>query len=83
MCCGWGLVQTLAAKRAPLGILKVMELIVTALAGAILSGKVVTRVFCVGAEQAVSSQMHALARKRKKRMRFVVMAVVSVALNCP
>jgi hypothetical protein len=36
-----------------------------------------------GAEQAVSSAMHALARQRKKRIRFDVMAVVCVAKNCP
>lgn len=81
MCCGWGLAQNLASKRVPLGKLKFMALDVTGLAGLILSGNVVSRVFCAGAEQAVNSAMHALARKRKKRMSFGVMAVVSAAKN--
>ena len=40
-----------------------MALDVTGLAGLILSGNVVSRVFCAGAEQAVNSAMHALAKK--------------------
>jgi hypothetical protein len=86
MCWGWGLTQTRAAKRAPLGKLKVVALAGTGLAGVILSGTVgtvVARLYGAGAEQAVSSAMHAMARQRKKRIRFDVMAVVCVAKNCP
>jgi len=63
-----------------------MALAVTGLAGLILSGTVGAVIACVcgaGAEQAVNSAMHALARQRKKRIRFDVMAVVCVAKNCP
>jgi hypothetical protein len=84
MCCGWGLAQNLASKRVPLGKLKFMALDVTGLAGLILSGTVGAMIACVcgaDAEQAVNSAMHALARKRKKRMSFGVIAVVSAAKN--
>jgi len=82
MCWGWGLTQTRAAKRVPLGKLKVVELADTGLAGVILSGTVgtVVAMLCgAGAEQAVSSAMHALVRQRKKRIWFGVMAVVCMA----
>lgn len=79
MCWGWGLAQTRAAKRGPFGKLKVMALAVTGLAVLILSGTVGAAIAWVcgsGAEQAVSSAMHALARQQKKCMRFGVMVVV-------
>jgi hypothetical protein len=85
MCWGWGLTQTRAAKRVPFGKLKVVELAGTGLAGVILSGTVgtvVVRLCGAGAEQAISSAIHVLAMRRKRPMRFSVIALVYEAKKC-